>query len=497
MRVLLAIALLLAACAPAPKQPAEPREKRTVILDTPQADAAAGEEQNRDVSAQVGIVKDPKLEKYLQALGEKLVRFATDRPFAYRFQVVDQWSPNAFALPGGFIYVSRGLLVLTNSEDELACVIGHEITHAAARHAAGRQTYMQQLPPFSLGLPRMASVAAYARDQERMADTGGQRLCAAAGYDPRAMSTFLQSLDAIERLQMGSSRIPTFLDTHPGTGERIGSTAVFASTLPPPPPRDVAALREKYLEHFEGVVLGADPAEGVIDGSRFLHPDMDFGLAFPNGWQIMNTPAAVVAAPQRHDARFALEDAGPGDDPEAVAKPDLEKRLSEVRAVIEFQGRQETRCCKTYVVRGSVMSPQGFALAGQLTWIALGGRVYRLSAAFVPIAAQKYADRARLFVRSFHPLSPDERASIQVTRLKLVRAKAGETIPQLSARTGNVYDTHQTAIANGLSVDAQLTEGELLKIGVRVPYTGQDQTPPPGPAPAPEPRPAKHKRDSG
>ena len=240
---------MLLACAPAPKREPE-QEKRTVLLDTPAADAIVGEEQNKDVSAQVGIVKNPQLERYLQALGEKLVRFASERPFAYRFQVVDQWSPNAFALPGGYIYVSRGLLVLTNSEDELACVVGHEITHAAARHAAGRQAYMEQLSPFSLGLPRMANVAAYARDQERAADTGGQRICASAGYDPRAMSTFLQSLDAIERLQMGNSRIPTFLDTHPGTGERIGSAAVFASTLPTPPARDVAAAREKYLDHF-------------------------------------------------------------------------------------------------------------------------------------------------------------------------------------------------------------------------------------------------------
>ena len=468
MRALLAIALLLAACAPAPK-PAAEREKRTVILDTPSADAAAGEEQNQAVSAQVGIVKNPKLEKYLQALGERLVRFSTDRPFAYHFQVVDQWSPNAFALPGGFIYVSRGLLVLTNSEDELACVVGHEITHSAARHAASQQAYVQQLPPFSLGLPRMASIAAYARDQERMADTGGQRICAAAGYDPRAMSTFLQSLDAIERLQMGNSRIPTFLDTHPGTGERIGSAAVFASTLPTPPARDLAALREKYLDHFKGLLLGGDPAEGVIQGSRFLHPDMNFALAFPAGWEIMNTPAAVVAVPQKRDARFALEDAGVGDDPQAVAEPYLAKRLAEVKASIEFQGAQETRCCKTYVVRGSVSIPQG-VIAGQLTWVALNGHVYRLSAVYIPLAAGKYADRARQFVRSFHPLTPEERVSIQADRLELVRARAGETIPELSARTGNVYDVHPTAIANGISVDARLTEGQLLKIGVRGPY---------------------------
>ncbi len=366
--------------------------------------------------------------------------------------------------------MSRGLLVLTNSEDELACVVGHEITHAAERHAAGQQAYTEQLSPFSLGLPRMARLAAYARDQERMADTGGQRICAAAGYDPRAMSTFLQSLDLIERLRMGSSRIPTFLDTHPGAPERIGSAAIFASTLPSPAaPGDPSAKREKYLDHFQNLMLGQDPSEGVIQGARFLHADLGIVLTFPAGWQITNTPAAVVAISPKHDARFALEDAGPGDDPQAVAEPYLEKRLQEVRAVVQFKGAQATRCCKSYVVRGEVETPQG-VIAGQLTWLALGGRVYRLSAAYVPIAAEKYADRAKLMVRSLRPLTAEDRAGITVDRLRLVRARAGETIAALSKRTGNVYEVHPTAIANGLSVDAVLTEGQLLKIGVREKY---------------------------
>jgi predicted Zn-dependent protease len=444
-----------------------------VILDTPDADVKVGAEATREVEAQIGVVYDAALQGYLQSLGEKLVRFAPSRPFAYRFEVVDQWSPNAFALPGGHIFVSRGLLVLTNSEDELACVVGHEITHAAERHAAGQQTYAEQLSPFSLGLPRMATLAAYARDQERMADTGGQRICAAAGYDPRAMSTFLQSLDLIERLQMGSSRIPTFLDTHPGTPERIGSAAIFASTLPSVSAResrDPGADREKYLGHFSGLLLGADPSEGVIQGSRFLHPDLGIAIAFPAGWRIVNTPAAVVAISPKGDARFALEDAGPGDDPQAIAEPYLEKRLQEVRAVVDFKGAQSTRCCKSFVVRGQVETPNAI-IAGQLTWVALGGRVYRLSAAYVPLAAAKYADRAKQMVRSLRPLTPEDRASISADRLQLARAHAGETLAAFSARTGNVYEVHPTAIANGLSVDARLTEGQLLKIGVRGPYS--------------------------
>ena len=414
-------------------------------------------------------MRDAQVQGYLQALGTKLARYAPGQAFQYQFQVVDQWSPNAFALPGGHIFVSRGLLVLTNSEDELACVLGHEIIHAAERHGASQQAYSQQLTPFSLGLPRQAMVAKFGRDQERSADTGGQRICSAAGYDPRAMSTFLQSLDLIDRLQMGVSRIPTFRDTHPATPERIDNAALFASTLPPPEPKDTVKARESYLSHFEGLLLGADPREGVIQGSLFLHPDLGFAVSFPPGWRIQNTPAAVVAISSRRDARFALEEAGPGTDPRAVAQPYIQKRLREVRAVVDFQGPQTTRCCKVYVARGTVESKQG-VIAGQLAWLALGGRVYRLTAAYVPTASEKYADRARQMVRSFRALSDEERASIRVNRLHLERARAGETVAAFSARTGNVYDVHPTAIVNGLLPNATLQEGQLMKIGVQRSY---------------------------
>ncbi|MGH7291471.1 MAG: M48 family metalloprotease, partial [Myxococcota bacterium] len=359
-----------------------------MILSTAEDDSRAGEEASQAVGAQIGIVRDEKLAKYVDALGQKLVKFAPPQPFPYHFQVVDQWSPNAFALPGGFIFVSRGLLVLTNSEDELACVIAHEITHAAARHASGRQTYMEQLNPFSLGIPRMASVAAYARDQERAADTGGQRIAKAAGYDPRGMGIFLQSLDKIERLQMGSSRIPTFLDTHPSNPERVAAAAILAATLGPPADRDPRAARATYLEHLVGLILGTDPAEGLVEGTRFVHPDLGISVTFPAGWTVENTPMAVVAISPKGDARFALEDAGEGTDPEEVAQAYLVKRLAEVRARVDFAAAQQTVCCKTYVVRGEVATPQG-VIKGQLTWVALGGRVYRLSAASIPIMAEK------------------------------------------------------------------------------------------------------------
>ena len=120
----------------------------------------------------------------------RLLRHAPQRPFEYEFKILDQTVPNAFALPGGKIYVSRGLLSLASSEDELAGVLGHEITHAVERHAAGRIEHASRLNPFIIGLMRAAEIAEYSRDQERDADRGGQILAAQAGYDPVGIATF-------------------------------------------------------------------------------------------------------------------------------------------------------------------------------------------------------------------------------------------------------------------------------------------------------------------
>ena len=197
-----AAALVLGSCSSTPKRAAP--GQRTILL-TEADDARVGREASAGVAAQMGLLRDPALDAYISQMGNTLLRGVPRRSFQYEFSVVDQYEPNAFALPGGFVFISRGLLALTNSEDELACVIGHEITHAARRHAAMQQA-LAKAGPLSMPWSRRANMAAYGRDMEREADRGGQILAAAAGYDPRGMSTFLSSLDKLERLRIGHMR---------------------------------------------------------------------------------------------------------------------------------------------------------------------------------------------------------------------------------------------------------------------------------------------------
>ena len=233
LTLLTAIALApgFAACRgkhPDPESKKEP--ERQVILKSEAQDERVGQRQSEIVEAEMGFLDDPELAAYVNELGKKLARYAPARNFDYEFRIVDDASPNAFALPGGYIFISRGLLILSNSEDELANVIAHEIIHVAARHASARQTFVSSFPgPFQFFA--IGSIAAYGRDQEREADRQGQDLAAKAGYDPKGLADFLKDLEYTERLQLGGSRLPHFLDTHPVTRERTASAGTRARRI--------------------------------------------------------------------------------------------------------------------------------------------------------------------------------------------------------------------------------------------------------------------------
>jgi predicted Zn-dependent protease len=455
---------------PAKRRPAPPprAEKKTVILSSEYDDRRAGDEGSQEIVAQLGIVKDPKLVALVQDVGRKLVAYAPPRPFDYRFGIVDQWSPNAFTLPGGAIFVSRGLLALTNDEDELACALGHEIVHAAERHAAAQQQVVRA-NPFLMGFAGMAWLAAYARDQERVADRGGQQICAAAGYDPAGMSSLLRSLGDVERLLTGASRLPSFFETHPGSVERAATTASFAQTLSRARLPGVTRDRADYLSRLEGIVAGANPSEGVFVGSRFLHPDLGFAMSFPDGWTLINTPAAVGAMAPDRTARVSLELDSNGDDPKAAADRFLAEDPVGASAEISTEQAVTIGGLPAYEVEGHVESEVGF-ISGQITWIAFEGRIYRVSTAAPSVAAKRSLGRMRSSVRSFRPLTAEERSLVQVERIHVVKAEGDETLVDLVRRTDASTDVERIAVLNRLESREQLASGQLVKVVTKTPY---------------------------
>ena len=455
------------------KKAEERRRRRTILLKTVYDDDAVGTEQSTIVESELGLYSDEDLERYVNSVAIRLLRYTTSRPFEYVFKIVDQVAPNAFALPGGKIYLSRGLLSLVGSEDELAAVIGHEITHAAERHAAARIEHARRLNPLSMGFMRAAAIAAYGREHERDADRGGQILCAKAGYDPIGIATFLRKLDASERYEVGWSRLPFFLATHPTSPERSALASQRAAELEWKPAAPVAAQHSKtYPEMIDGLVLGDDPAGGLFHEGRFVHPDMRFSLRFPPGWETSNSPQAVSAAPIARDAEASLSAVG--------AAGDLEKTVDELLSGERDDARirvLERRRQKFGDLPGIRVVARASGLHLELAFIEYGDLIFQLAMKSSPGAAPRYRGRANAFIQSFRPLDSKGIYSLEVTRLRVARARAGETLAQLSARTRNALELSFTGVLNDVFPSTPLERGQPIKIGLAEPYIPKPEEP--------------------
>jgi predicted Zn-dependent protease len=484
----LLIGLLFASCGTPPERDETGRRRQTV-LETASDDRDIGAIESERVRHEMGLVENAQLESYVTRVGKRVARGAGG--FQYSFQVVDQAAPNAFALPGGHVYVSRGLLTLANSEDELACVLGHEVVHVAARHASARQHVAMNaknplmLPGLVLGAVfgesvkkatteplRMFSapyVASYSRDQERAADQQGTRMAARAGYDPAGMAKFLAKLLRYERATFGGSRLPHFMDSHPVTTERFETASAEAGLLHWSRQPGIAATHADFLGHMDGLVIGGRASEGVFFGERFLHPDLDFTIRFPRKWRTVNSQMAVGAVSPDRNVQIFLSSPTKGMDPKAAAQQFIEETRERVRITIKNEKSMKIGKLDAYRIEATG-SAGGMALGGQLTWIAHGGRVYRLTAMAPRGVGKKYIGRARNAARSFRPLTAEERASIKERRLRLVKARDGETLNQLAKRSGNEADVTLLAVANDVTSTGRLPGGRVVKIARPEPY---------------------------
>jgi len=468
--------------------------REELVLMSEEDEQVLGDEAAKQVEAQLGIVADEELNTYIQTLGAKLAEYSPRQDVEYSFHVVEMEEPNAFALPGGYIYISRGLLTLANSEAEVANVIAHEIGHVAARHAAQRDTAAKAATVMTIiGIVAAAAasgdgravggtqflsqglLAAYSRDQERESDRIAIELTSRAGIDPGGMARFLKQLDNSTRLQTGASRIPGFFDTHPATPERFAEATTRAQVARWTPGFSIAPTQREFYERIDGIVVGPPANEGVFRDNIFLHADLGFSLRFPPGWVYQNTRAQVMAFAPGGDAIALLELAGPGDDPRERAVEYAKEmgitlvdgkpiRIGELRA---------------FRARALIRSPGG-PVDSLITWVAFNGLVFQLAAGTSGGGLPKYDGIFRSFARGFRPLRDEDRAQIDEMRMRVVKARGGETLRELSERTGNDWNLNETAVANALFVGQPLDSGQLVKIAHREAYE---------PAPAEEPAP--------
>jgi predicted Zn-dependent protease len=301
-----------------------------------QQETEIGKQASQQVAALFGLYRDPKLERYVTEVGSRVLaashlrRPGIPEEFSrtpVTFGVLDSPIINAMALPGGYIYVTRGMLAHLNNEDQLATVLGHEIGHVAARHAA-RQAWQQQLSQGLLlggallgqgvlGLPaqdilNLGSMAAqmiflrYSREDELEADKLGGEYSSLAGYDPREVIAFFQTLSRIQEKE--GQGMPGFLSTHPDPGDRI--QRIRELTAGQPREKRTTPADSRYLNAIEGLVLGEDPRQGFVEGNVLYHPELRFRFPLPRGFKVINQPAQVVMVENQNRAVLGFATTG-------------------------------------------------------------------------------------------------------------------------------------------------------------------------------------------
>ncbi len=474
----IAAALMLAACSGdrifgTPPDMVASIPPKTAI-DAAEASAAQREHQ-RILAAYGGAYADPRLEAEVSATVNRLVA-ASERPdLAYKVTLLNSPAVNAFALPTGQLYVTRGLLALANDRAELASVLSHEMAHVLARHAALREEEARQVSinadvvnevlsdpqEGALALARSKiKFASFSRAQEFEADGIGVGIAAKAGFDPNGAARFLTSMGRNANLRAGGTgtemRSPDFFSSHPATPERVKKAQADAREFATGTAGERG--RNAYLATLDGLVYGEDPIEGYVRGRRFLHPKLGFTFTAPEGFALENTAQAVLGLKDGGNQALRLD---------AVKVP-AEQSLGDYLGSgwIENVDAASIQELELGGQPAATASAKGDPWTFRLYAVRFNGQVYRFI--FAAKATTPEIERSfRESVATFRQLSPAEAQQAKPLRLKIVTVKAGDTIDTLAHRMAMIdRQAERFRVLNGLEPGEALRPGEQVKIVV-------------------------------
>jgi predicted Zn-dependent protease len=451
----LAVAGVFAALASCMINPVSGEREFALVSESQEIDI--GREAAAAAEAQLGLVDDAELQAYVQRLGVRLAE-ASERPdLPWTFRIVDDATPNAFAAPGGFIFVTRGLLALMRNEAEFVSVLGHEIGHVTARHSVSMMS-RAQLAQIGLGVGSIISPAIaqwselaagglqvlflkYGRDAERQADDLGYGYALAQGYDVRRMVDVFAALQQAAALA-GQSPVPTWLASHPHPAERIALIRKRLATLPASPPLRVG--EDDYLARIDGLTYGVNPRHGYFENTRFLHPELEFRIDLPDGWNTQNLPQVVLAGSPAKDALIQLTLAR-GKGREAADAFFGQEGVTPGRVA-----RETVNGLAAIIGPFEAQTEQG-RLGGIAAFITLADRTYQILA-YTPADRLRGYERAfRGSIASFSRLTDRAALARQPNRLTIVRIPRSMTLAEFNRAYPSAIPVEELALINQLT----------------------------------------------
>ncbi len=450
--------------------------KKQLMLVSEAQEIAMGKEADQEAVAAYGLYPDPKVQAYVNELGQRLAAKSERANLPWSFKVVDDPAVNAFALPGGYVYVTRGILAYLRSEAELAGVMGHEIGHVAARHSASQMSKQTlAMGGLVLGMavrPELQQFAGLAqqglgllflkfgRDDENQADELGVRYMTRDSYDPQEMLAVFGILDGVTRAE-GGGRMPDWLSTHPNPGNR---TEHIRQQIQTTGANGAVVRRDEYLARIDGMVFGENPREGFFRQNAFYHPDLRFQLTFPSGFQTQNQKDAVVGVSQSQDAIVALTLAQAAS-PEAAAREFLSRQGVQAGE----SSRKAIGGMPAYTALFDAATEEG-TLRGEVSFLSYDGKVYRIMGYAGATRFSAYQRAFEQTIHSFSRLTDRRYLDVQPKRLELVNLDRQMGLPEFARAYPSTVETPTLGLINGITGNGILPRGGAKRVvGGRLP----------------------------
>ena len=437
---------------------------------------ALGRQGDAEIRREMGVYADEELQRYVSGVGERIAGVSHRPSLPWTFTIVDSPVVNAFALPGGYVYVTRGLLSHLSDEAELAGVLGHEVAHVTARHASQQYTrsaggsigvllasiFVPGVRPFSdLASAGLGTLfLKYGRDDELESDRLGVEYASKAGWDPEAVPRFLQTLSRLDA--MSERGLPNWLSTHPDPGSRVAKATPLAATF-----ADGAHERNKgdFLRRIDGMAYGDDPSEGVVRGHQFLHPDMRIAIDFPEGWEVQNSSEQVVAQPAGDKVLMLMRSA---DGVRAAAlAAGATKHMKGLGFTLESGAEQQVGGLAGFVGTYRGKAKGVGAVRVRAAHVVVGRQVFMVAGVAPDAEFARFDDDFTGTLASFRELTSGEAGAIRPNRIGLYQSRAGDSWQSIAQRAGRgLVPATRLALMNGFAVNEQPPAGTQLKIVV-------------------------------
>jgi predicted Zn-dependent protease len=449
--------------------------KRTFMLLSENDEIKLGQSTDEQIVEMYGLYDSDAINGYINRMGQEMAGLSHRPHLPWKFKVMDTPVINAFAVPGGYVYMTRGILAFLNNEAEVAGVIGHEIGHVAARHSAEQYT-KAQFAQLGIGLgaavsetfAQYAGVAAqgigilflkFSRDNEREADNLGVEYSTKAGYDAREMANFFATLERMQVENKGAG-LPNWLSTHPNPEDRVNAVRSKAVSLQKLAPQKTYRInRDVYLAQIDGMIYGADPRQGFVENGMFYHPELKFMFAISKGWQVNNLPAQVELSAPEGKAAVILGIAAKMS-PQAAAQVFVAKNNAQVLSQTdkEINGYGATKVV-------SQISGQSGILQLLSYFILKENHIYAFHGITTPELYNGYKSDMEMVMESFSLLKDRSKIDVKPDRIKIIKADQRLSLQALLVKQGVKQENlEKLALLNGRYLNDIMETNAMIKI---------------------------------